>query len=85
MKKKLLLIIRQSSLTVSQQSLWRSFLRFADEEAVQSILNVIEDAPKELAFLTKNLEEKNEALGSSDEQRWDSIVEEEKKYIQNIE
>lgn len=85
MKEKLLLIIRQSSLTVAQQSLWESFLRFADNATVQNILDVIENSPEDLAFLTKNLEEKNKAISSSDGQSWNSIIEEEKKYIQNIE
>lgn len=73
-------IILQSSLQESQKKLWHNFIDKIPDDAT-AILDVLDDDVGSLEFLTKNLEEKMNAIKIGDKAAWEMIIKEEKQFL----
>lgn len=75
-------IIKESSLTQEQKDLWESFINNVTEKEITAILEVLEESPEQLDFLTRNLESKTELFKTKDKELLEKILTEEKNYLE---
>jgi len=83
-KEQITQIILNSSLEDEQKEAWGDFVANLDDELLVPILETIKDDESMLKLLTKNLEDKVAAMAFNETGAWDSIIEEEKQTLQNI-
>lgn len=75
-------IISKEPLKESQKKLWNTFIDHISHDEAIVVLIVLQDDPKNLKFLAKNLEDKMKAMQEMDEMAWKKIIEEEKDFIE---
>lgn len=78
-KEKILDILSKKSLSFSNSQNWNFMLEKLPQESCKDILEFIEENPKGVEILTKNLNEKMEALENKDIQKWTKILNNEKQ------
>lgn len=76
--------IQNSSLTDEQKRTWSGFLENIDDELAAPIAETIENDVNMLELLTKNIEDKIQALASEKNEVWDNVIQEEEKILKNI-
>jgi len=74
-------IVEDSSLELDQKTLWYKFIETSREKDIEAIVKAVEDDKSNLEFLTKNLQDKIQALQSDNDQDWDKVVEGEEEHL----
>lgn len=80
---KLIKIIINSSLEYGQKQIWCNFIHQVTDREIIPILQTLEDNPNNLNFLTKNLQDKLQAIKTQNKTALDKILKEEKEYLKN--
>lgn len=75
-------LINQSLLSDQDKNLWKECIRLLDEKTTQDIFAAISNE-EDLQFFTKNLKSKIVTLQDPDETKWNTIIEEQKIYLDN--
>ena len=78
-------IIKNSSLTEEQKSMWFHFIDTSISDNLKPIKEMLVEDDTVLTFLTKNLEDKIKLANSGDNSDREKILDEEKDYISNLE
>ena len=78
-------IVENSSLDEEQKNMWNKLLEELRDEQAQLLLESLQDHPQNLQLLTSNFQKKVEALQDQNSEVWRNIVEEEKRYLENLE
>ncbi len=76
--------VQNSSLTDEQKRMWSEFLENIDNELAAPIAETIASDANILGLLTKNIEDKIQALASEKNGAWDNVIQEEKKILKDI-
>lgn len=76
--------VQNSSLTDEQKRMWSEFLENIDNELAAPIAETIASDANILELLTKNIEDKIQALASEKNGAWDNVIQEEKKILKDI-
>lgn len=76
--------VQNSSLTDKQKRTWFGFLENINDELAAPIAETIENDANMLELLTKNIEDKIQALASEKNEAWDNVIQEEKKILKDI-
>jgi len=74
-------ILKKSELNDEEKILWRFLLLNAGEQGINSILEVLQEKPKVLKFLTENLKKKLTIIKTKDENAWNCLMAEEKDFL----
>ncbi len=77
-------LLASSSIDNKQRDLWDKFLEKLQDEEAQLLLESLQDHPQNLQLLTSNLQKKIEAIQDQDSALWKSIVEDEKRYLAEL-
>lgn len=83
-KEQLTQIINTSNLTAEDKELWQQAIENLEEDDLQAILDILNEDPSQLSFLTGNLRTKVNALKSDDQNAWDLAVSEEEQYSEKF-
>ncbi|GEM_PF-6677400 len=76
--------VKVSSLSESEKgTLINVFSKFSDDDA-SSLLVLIQEKPEFLRFLNENFQAKQKAFSTSDKSVWEKILEEEKRFLTEI-
>ncbi|MEK7175467.1 MAG: hypothetical protein AAB693_01540 [Patescibacteria group bacterium] len=70
-----------SLLTEEQKNLWLDLINKITDEEVVAIFDTLQNDSNILSFLTKNLQDKLQAINSKDESLWQTITKDEEEYI----
>lgn len=81
-KEQILEAIQKQSLSSADLRNWRITLEDLPEELCGDILKFIENKSDGLRILTGNLNKKIDALEKKDAQKWEEVLEEEKRLFQ---
>ncbi|MEA1926273.1 MAG: hypothetical protein U9M90_03480 [Patescibacteria group bacterium] len=76
--------VQNSSLTDEQKETWSGFLENIDDELAAPIAETIENDANMLELLTKNIEDKIQALSSKKNEAWDNVIQEEERTLKDI-
>lgn len=74
-------MIEGSVLSNDQKDLWFNFIGKVSGEEIVSVLSVLKDDINTLDLLTKNLQNKLEAISSKDTQKWQGVIADQKEYL----
>lgn len=83
-KEKLRLIVSESRLSEKQKIIWGGFLENIDDELAAPLVETVQNDETMLQLLTKNIEDKIQALSSENPEEWDKLRQEEKTVLDNI-
>lgn len=79
---KLIELIEKSKLENKDQMI--KFTKYLSESSVAAILKEIETDLSFLNFLSENLRNKLSAMQTGDKKKWDQILKDEHKFLQNL-
>lgn len=83
-KEKILTVINTKNLTTEEVDLWHRILNAMSEKLYPDVLWVLENAPDGVERLTKNAKEMTDALVNHDLVKWESLLEQEKTYLNSL-
>lgn len=66
------------------KEIWKARIEFMPPEYALFLLGLFEKSPQDIAWLNKNIKEKEEILESRDKNKWRALLEEEKKYLEKL-
>lgn len=76
--------IHQSGLAEADVALWQQVIPVLTVDDVAAFLQIIDETPNELIFLTSMLRRKWAALQAHDQAAWQAIIQEELGHLQSI-
>jgi hypothetical protein len=78
-------IIKESSLSEEQKTMWFDFIGTSSSDNLKPIEEMLAEDGTMLTFLTKNLEDKINLANSGNHSDRKKIIEEEKEYVEELE
>lgn len=66
------------------KEIWKARVEFMPPEYALFLVDLFEKSPQDIAWLNKNIKEKEKILESRDKNKWRELLEEEKKYLERL-
>lgn len=78
-------ILEKSELNGREKALWSYFALNSSEKILSAVLEILEEKPEMIKFMTDNLQKKLEVLKTQDKEGWERLIKEEKELLERME
>jgi len=74
-------IIDEMNLELEQKIMWHHFIEVSRDKDIQLILEAVQEDPKNIDVLSKNMQDKVRALLEQDEDKLNKVISEEEEFL----
>jgi len=84
-KEKILIIIRQSSLSFEETNLWEETVKNIPDDLCLDVLWFLQNTPNGVRKITDNIKDKVIAINNDDVEKWEAILQKDADFLKSLE